>query len=131
MISNQKSEGHAATRARELGAKFYRSGPVTIAIAKAGGNPKRLPKRSQAGGKVPRSGRYNARGRGAKVMRTLPRDTGWKFDATSGQKLRMRRVVVKARYVNFKGAQSRAGYAHLRYLQRDGVDREGEKGGLL
>ena len=60
---------------------------VTIAIAKAGGNPKRLPKRSQAGGKVPRSGRYNARGRGAKVMRTLPRDTGWKFDAASGQKL--------------------------------------------
>jgi hypothetical protein len=38
----------------------------------------------------------------------------------------MRRVIVKARYVKFKGPQSRAGYAHLRYLQRDGVSREGE-----
>ena len=81
-------------------------------------------------GKAARNGRYNAHGRGAKVMRSLPRDTGWKFHAASGQRMRMRRVVVKARYVKLKGVQSRAGYAHLRYLQRDGVDREGEPGRL-
>src|SRR5471032_306951 len=80
---------------------------VMRAVSKAGGNPKRLGSRS---GKKPRTGRYNARGRGAKVMRTLQRDTGWKFDSASGQRARMRRVIVKARYVKLKGAQSRAGY---------------------
>src|ERR1700690_1679693 len=39
-------------------------------------------------GKKPRTGRYNARGRGAKVMRTLQRDMGWKFDSASGQRAR-------------------------------------------
>jgi len=63
-------------------------------------------------------------------MRTLQRDTSWKFDSASGQRARMRRVIVKARYVKFKGPQSRAGYAHLRYLQRDGASREGEPGKL-
>jgi len=100
---------------------------VMHAVSKAGGNPKRLGSRS---GKKPRTGRYNARGRGAKVMRTLQRDMGWKFDSASGQRARVRRVIVKARYVKFKGPQSRAGYAHLRYLQRDGVSREGEPGKL-
>jgi len=100
---------------------------VMHAVGKAGGNPKRLGSR---GGKKPRTGRYNARGRGAKVMRTLQRDTSWKFDSASGQRARMRRVIVKARYVKFKGPQSRAGYAHLRYLQRDGASREGEPGKL-
>jgi len=100
---------------------------VMRAVGKAGGNPKRLGSRS---GKGPRTGRYNARGRGARVMRTLQRNPGWKFDSPSGQRLRMRRVIVKARYVKLKGPQSRAGYAHLRYLQRDGVSRECEPGKL-
>jgi type IV secretory pathway VirD2 relaxase len=100
---------------------------VMRAVGKAGGNPKRLNSRNIKG---PRTGRYNARGRGAKVMRTLQRDKGWKFNAASGQRMRMRRVIVKARYVKLKGRQSRAGYAHLRYLQRDGVSREGEPGKL-
>ena len=97
------------------------------AVGKAGGDPKRFGSR---GGNGPRTGRYNARGRGAKVMRTLQRNTGWKFDAATGQRMRMRRVIVKARYVKIKGPQSRAGYAHLRYLQRDGVSRDGEPGKL-
>ena len=42
----------------------------------------------------------------------------------------MRRVIVKARYVKLKGSQSRTEHAHLRYLQRDGVSREGEPGGM-
>ena len=45
-------------------------------------------------------------------------------------RMRMRRVVVKARFVKLKGLGSRAAYAHMRYLQRDGVDREGEAGRL-
>jgi hypothetical protein len=42
---------------------------------------------------------------------------------------RMRRVVVKARIVRLKRGGKGAD-AHLRYLQRDGTDREGERGRL-
>jgi type IV secretory pathway VirD2 relaxase len=42
---------------------------------------------------------------------------------------RMRRVVVKARIVRLK-LGSKGADAHLRYLQRDGTDREGERGRL-
>ncbi|MDX2264795.1 MAG: DUF3363 domain-containing protein [Hyphomicrobiales bacterium] len=41
-----------------------------------------------------------------------------------------RRVVVKARIARHRGANLKAAKVHLRYLQRDGVTREGE-GGLL
>jgi len=46
-----------------------------------------------------------------------------------GPRERMRRVVVKARIVRLK-LGSKGADAHLRYLQRDGTDREGEKGRL-
>lgn len=39
-------------------------------------------------------------------------------------------MVVKGHVVKLRGPQSRAGYAHLRYLQCDGVSREGEPGRL-
>ena len=71
------------------------------AVAKAGGDPRRIGKGrlSPAKGKA-RNGRFNARGRGAKVMRSLPRDTGWSFDTATGMRMRMRRrrggLVVKA-----------------------------------
>ena len=102
---------------------------VMHAVAKAGGDPRRIGKGrlSPAKGKA-RNGRFNARGRGAKVMRTLPRDMGWSFDTATGMRMRMRRVVLKARFVKLKGPGSRASYAHLRYLQRDGVSRDGERG---
>lgn len=108
---------------------FHRQ--VMQAVAKAGGDPRRLAKgpSARADGK-PRTGRFNARGRGAKIVKTFPTDNSWKFDASSRLRMRMRRVVVKARVVRLKGPQSRAGYAHLRYLQRDGVSREGEPGRL-
>ncbi|HEX2656081.1 MAG TPA: relaxase/mobilization nuclease RlxS [Xanthobacteraceae bacterium] len=41
-----------------------------------------------------------------------------------------RRVVIKARIVRIKSSESGAVTAHLRYLQRDGVTREGEPGEL-
>lgn len=43
---------------------------------------------------------------------------------------RSRRVVVKARIVRLAGHGARAAVAHLRYLQRDGTSREGERGTL-
>lgn len=45
------------------------------------------------------NGRFNARGRGAKVARSLPRDHGWSVDARTGLRTRDRRVIVKARVV--------------------------------
>jgi type IV secretory pathway VirD2 relaxase len=102
---------------------------IMHAVAKAGGDPRRIGKgRLPASKGKARNGRFNARGRGAKVMRTLARDTGWSFDKATGMRMRMRRVVVKARFVKLKGPGSRASYAHLRYLQRDGVTRDGERG---
>ncbi|MDF2621191.1 MAG: hypothetical protein K0S00_3850 [Xanthobacteraceae bacterium] len=78
------------------------------------------------------SGRFNARGRGAKVMASLPRDSGGWQSGSSGR-FRSRRVVVKARVVKLVGkgkggrspmrgaASAGAVGAHLRYLERDGV----------
>ncbi|HEY5237993.1 MAG TPA: relaxase/mobilization nuclease RlxS [Rhizomicrobium sp.] len=43
---------------------------------------------------------------------------------------RSRRVIVKSRIVKLKGAGQKAAYLHLRYIQRDGVSREGEAGVL-
>ena len=39
-----------------------------------------------------------------------------------------RRVIVKARYVVLKQAGARSAATHLRYIERDGVDRDGRKG---
>ncbi len=111
---------------------------VKHAVAKQGGDPRRLfrqGRRSWSGsggesregsGRTRRSGRFNARGRGAKIAATLPRENEWTVER--GVRFRARRVVVKARVVKLGGAVSRAADAHLRYLQRDGVTRDGEPG---
>ena len=84
------------------------------------------------------SGRFNARGRGAKAVASFPKDGGgWQRDSVG--RFRSRRVVVKARVVKLnpqrgsrgpkmRGTTSKAADAHLRYLERDGVTRDGEKG---
>jgi type IV secretory pathway VirD2 relaxase len=116
---------------------------VQIAVRKAGGDPRRMGSgpRSGSGREGERSGRFNARGRGAKVVASFARqvgDGGWQRD--SAGRFRARRVVVKARVVRLnpqqRGARapkmretmSRAVDAHLRYLERDGVTRDGERG---
>lgn len=108
---------------------------VEAAVRKAGGDPKRI------GGETrKKNGRFNARGRGARAAASLTAESaGWRRD--SGGRFRARRVVVKARVVKLnpqratgargsklRGVVSRASDAHLRYLERDGVTREGEKG---
>lgn len=106
-------------------------GEVHQAIRRAGGNPNRLAGTGKA------SGRCNARGRGAKVAVGLKGRNGWNRDA-NGVRTRARRVAVKARIVKLnpqrgatRGRQfvsAKAVDAHLRYLERDGVTRDGEKG---
>ncbi len=111
---------------------------VKVAVRKAGGNPNRIS--GSAGGREGKSnGRFNARGRGAKVVASFASGgSGWSRDG-SGIRFRSRRVVVKARAVKLnpqrgsrgpkmRGTAVKAVDAHLRYLERDGVTRDGEKG---
>ena len=105
-------------------------GEVHRAIRRAGGNPNR-----DSTGKG--GGRFNARGRGAAAAQTLRDRSAWSRDG-SGVRARSRRVAVKARVVKLnpqggaaRGRQfvgAKAVDAHLRYLERDGVTKDGEKG---
>ncbi|MPZ38329.1 MAG: DUF3363 domain-containing protein [Rhizobiales bacterium] len=74
--------------------------------------------------KRPRKGRCSRIGRGQAVADRLKRMAAERAPAQ-----RMRRVVVKARIVRLK-VGSRAADAHIRYLQRDGTTRDGERGQL-
>lgn len=75
----------------------------------------------RSGGK---SGFTGARiGRGAAIGRVL----GYR-DRHSG--MRARRAIIKSRYVKLAGKGRAAAQAHLRYIERDGVTREGEPGEL-
>lgn len=64
------------------------------------------------------------RGRGAAFAQSRNLSGGWKHSAPG-----MRRVVVKTRYVQNAGKNGKAS-AHLRYIQRDGTSRDGERGQL-
>ena len=64
------------------------------------------------------------RGRGAAFVRARTLSGGWRH-STAG----VRRVVVKTRYVQSAGKNGK-GAAHLRYIQRDGTSRDGERGQL-
>jgi type IV secretory pathway VirD2 relaxase len=95
-------------------------------IARGGGDWRTASFSSSAGRQ---SGRFNSRGRGSKLARSVPSSSGWSVDRVSGMRVRARRVMVKARVVKLSGAKAAgASQGHLRYLQRDGVTREGEHG---
>ena len=146
MAGDHRDDFHIKTgRSRSRGTGINPRSPpfvrqVDFAIRKAGGNPNRIGRGSAAAGgrKGEGSGRFNARGRGAKVVASFPKDGGgWQRD--SAGRFRSRRVVVKARVVKLnpqrgtrgpkmRGLASKAADAHLRYLERDGVTRDGEKG---
>lgn len=104
---------------------------VHQAVRRAGGDPNRL------AGKGKASGRFSARGRGAKVAAELKGRNPWSR-GPDGTRTRARRVTVKARIVKLnpqRGAargrsfvSAKAVDAHMRYLERDGVMRDGEHG---
>ena len=81
-------------------------------------------RRRASGRKRPRKGRCSRIGRGQAVADRLKQAA-----SERGPYARMRRVVVKARIVRLK-VSSRAADAHVRYLQRDGTTRDGERGRL-
>jgi type IV secretory pathway VirD2 relaxase len=100
---------------REVRSGFLRE--VERAIARGGG-------RKRGGASSPRRIFYGNRiGRGAGVGRVLAsRDRHAAF--------RTRRVVIKTRLIKLAGRSLNRARVHLRYLQRDGVTREGWPGDL-
>jgi type IV secretory pathway VirD2 relaxase len=146
MAGDHRDDFHIKTgRSRSRGTGVNPRSPpfvrqVETAIRKAGGNPNRIGRGPAAAGgrKGEGSGRFNARGRGANVVASFPKDGGgWQRD--SAGRFRSRRVIVKARVVKLnsqrgprvpkmRGTTSKAADGHLRYLERDGVTRDGEKG---
>jgi hypothetical protein len=130
-----RDRGGGQMAGRRIGAARGRPtsfvGEVQRAIRRAGGNPNRDPGTGKGGG------RFNARGRGAATALSLKDRSAWSRDE-SGARTRAWRVAVKARVVKLnpqrgaaRGRQfvsAKAVDAHLRYLERDGVTKDGEKG---
>ncbi|WP_374544377.1 relaxase/mobilization nuclease domain-containing protein [Rhodoblastus sp.] len=98
-------------------ARQQQAGTGRSRSAKGGG-----PSRSVNGRSVVASGRGVQRGRGASFVRTRNLSNGW-----SHRQPGARRVVVKSRSVRAAGRSGKAA-AHLRYIQRDGTARDGERG---
>jgi hypothetical protein len=128
-----RDRGGGQMTGRRIGAARGRPtsfvGEVQRAIRRAGGNPNR----DRGTGKG--NGRFNARGRGAATALGLKDRSAWDRD---GSGARARGVAVKARVVKLnpqrgaaRGRQfvsAEAVAAHLRYLERDGVTKDGAKG---
>lgn len=122
--------GARSVRAVRPRPKTFRA-EVHQAIRHAGGDPNRLGSAGKG------SGQFGARGRGARVAAALKGRNAWSRDA-SGVRTRARRVTVKVRIVKLNPqrgtvrgrqyANAKAVDSHLRYLERDGVNRDGEKG---
>jgi hypothetical protein len=103
--------------------------PVMKAAAKANGGPLTLVQMRGEGwrggvGNRPRKGRCCRIGRSQAAADHLKHSA-----ERRGPSGRMRRVVVKERIVRLKRG-GKVADAHLRYLQRDGTTREGERGRL-
>jgi type IV secretory pathway VirD2 relaxase len=107
--------GRIASRGRKGDRKYLHR--VLRAVALAGGQPR---SGSSSRGNAFRGSQI---GRGASIGRVLAsRDHYAAF--------RSRRAVVKSRIVKLAGNGIKVARAHLRYIQRDGVTREGEPGQL-
>lgn len=127
-----QDDDHFEIRTGRIGARGGRNPGMQAKIlartARLGGNPRRVGESSPSTGTpAARTKRFNARGRGAKFAAAFPRGSGWAVDGRNGARVRPRRVAVKARVVKLAGKAGAVG-AHLRYLERDGVSREGEPG---
>jgi len=121
-------------RVRDRGARAKPRAQSFVALslraaAKANGGPVELGR--TRGGRRSRGGQGKARkGRCCRIGRGQVAAGRLKFAAgMRGPSERMRRVIIKARIVKLK-ATSRAADAHIRYLQRDGTTRDGERGRL-
>jgi len=80
----------------------------------------------------PKTGRYNARGRGRAAMTSgIGPNRSWQTFHDCTFRYRARRAIVKVRIMKLRGGKARAAYSHLKYLQREGAgvektDHEGD-----
>lgn len=122
--------GGASRRSRSFVAQVMKAvtkangGPPTSGTTRGDGRSQGGDGRRGGAGTRPRKGRCCRIGRGQAAADRLKG-----LAERRGPGERMRRVVVKARIVRLK-LGSKGADAHLRYLQRDGTDREGERGRL-
>ena len=78
---------------------------------------------------TPRTGRFNARGRGrAALERGIGPKQGWRVHRATGDRYRARRAIVKVRVVKLRNAKSSVSRGHLAYLQREGAGVERTEG---
>lgn len=126
--------GRIRSDARPGKTKSFFSQAKKIARQHSANPPRSSPRSAQRPGKSPtgKSGKAARstkgpglqRGRGAAFVRARTLSGGWRHSAPG-----MRRVVVKTRYVQNAGRNGKSA-AHLRYIQRDGTSRDGERGQL-
>lgn len=102
--------GKIGSRGSKAGKRF--AGQLRAAINRAGGKSRR--------GNYFTGSRVGRGGAAAALLKSRDRYAAF----------RQRRVIVKARVVKLAGKGADGAGAHLRYLQRDGVTREGEPGQL-
>ena len=78
---------------------------------------------------TPRTGRFNARGRGSAALeRGIGPKQGWRIHKATGDRYRARRAIVKVRVVKLRYAKSSVSRGHLAYLQREGAGVERAEG---
>jgi len=88
-----------------------------MAIAKRSSGRKSYIKPSK-----PRTGRFNARGRGrAALAAGIGPKQDWQTFDGDPMRFRARRAIVKVRVMKLRGGKARAAYSHLKYLQREGA----------
>lgn len=117
------------SQAKKIARQQSNSPSRGFSSSQSSSSPSSQRSRSQGVGKGAKASRTSSgpglkRGRGAAFVRARTLSGGWKHSAPG-----VRRVVVKTRYVQGAGKNGKSA-AHLRYIQRDGTSREGERGQL-
>jgi len=103
---------------------FYQEARIALVRGKAVSGRRTLTKPA-----TPRTGRFNARGRGrAALERGIGPEQGWRIHKATGDRYRARRAIVKVRVVKLRNAKSSVSRGHLAYLQREGAGLERAEG---
>ena len=103
---------------------FFQEARIALVKGKAVSGRRTLTKPA-----TPRTGRFNARGRGrAALERGIGPKQGWRIQRSTGDRYRARRAIVKVRVVKLRNAKSSVSRGHLAYLQREGAGVERVEG---
>ena len=103
---------------------FYQEARIALIRGKAASGRRTLTKPAK-----PRTGRFNARGRGrAALERGIGPKQGWRIHRAIGDRYRARRAIVKVRVVKLRNVKSSVSRGHLAYLQREGTGVERAEG---